>query len=315
MSQPFRIVFMGTPEFAVQSLKTLHESEIEVAAVVTAADKPAGRGRKLRGSAVKQYAVDVNLPVLQPIKLRDENFLTQLASYEADLFVIVAFRMLPEVVWNMPRLGSINLHGSLLPQYRGAAPIHWAVINGDEQTGCTTFFLTHDIDTGAIIDQRVLSIGPDDTTGDVHDRMMQIGADLLLHSVRAIRDKKVKPVDQNQVVSDAPLKEAPKLSKELARIDWQRPAEQLHNFIRGLSPFPTAWTDFEGEAMRIFKSRVADTSSALEPGTMYVSNQQLKVVCGDGKEIEILELQMPGKRRMTASTFLLGNAIELTRLA
>lgn len=310
MSRKFRIVFMGTPEFAVESLKRLHESEIEVAAVVTVADKPAGRGQKLRFSAVKQYAQEAEIPVLQPIKLKDPGFLAELSRFETDLFVVVAFRMLPEVVWNMPPLGSINLHGSLLPQYRGAAPIHWAVINGERETGCTTFFLKHEIDTGAIIEQCSVPIHAEDTTGDVHDRMMVDSAALLLNTVRNIRDDKVAPVAQDALIQDSSLKEAPKLSKELAHIDWSLPASTLHNFIRGLSPFPTAWTFLRGEAMRIFRSSITGSKSDHPPGTLFAAKQQLYVTCGDGNTLEIQELQMPGKKRMTASAFLLGNSID-----
>lgn len=310
MNRPFRIVFMGTPEFAVESLKRLHESEIEVAAVVTVADKPAGRGQKLRPSAVKQYATEAGIPVLQPLKLKSPEFLAELSGFQADLFVIVAFRMLPEVVWNMPPLGSINLHGSLLPQYRGAAPIHWAVINGERETGCTTFFLRHEIDTGAIIEQCKVPIHTDDTTGDVHDRMMIEGAALLLNTVRNIRDKKVTPTDQEHLIEGILLKEAPKLSKERAQIDWTLPASTVHNFIRGLSPFPTAWTKIGGEPLRVFKSKLTSSKSDRTPGTLFVMNRQLFVTCGDGNDIEIEELQMPGKKRMTAAAFLLGNTIE-----
>ncbi len=314
MSRPFRIVFMGTPDFAVASLQQLHESEIEVAAVVTAADKPAGRGRKLTMSAVKTYALEAGIQVLQPLKLRDPEFLTQLSELKADLFVIVAFRMLPEVVWQMPPKGSINLHGSLLPQYRGAAPIHWAVINGEVETGCTTFFLRHEIDTGAIIEQCKLPIFPNDTTGDVHDRMMMAGAELLLSTVRNIRDGAVQATSQEVLINDAPLKEAPKLSKEFARVDWSKTAESLHNFVRGLSPFPTAWTMLGKDAMRIFKSRLTSTPSELPPGTVRAEGQKLFVTCGDQLELELLELQMPGKKRMTAQAFLLGNPVEHARL-
>lgn len=314
MNAPFKIVFMGTPGFAVPSLDALSQSEIEVAAVVTVADKPAGRGQKLSRSPVKAYALDRGIPILQPVKLRDEAFINQLKEINADLFVVVAFRMLPDVVWNMPPQGSVNLHGSLLPNYRGAAPIHHAVMNGERETGCTTFFLTHEIDTGAMIDQRTLPISNTDTTGDVHDRMMFIGAELLLETVRNIAAGQVNTVKQVDIVANAPLKTAPKLSKEMARINWHHSAEHVNNHIRGLSPFPGAWTEVNGSSVRIFKGHpvtdllqpFGDTEA---PGTIHQTGKRLAVACGDRQYYEVLELQMPGKKRIETASFVAGNSL------
>ena len=240
-----RIVFMGTPEFAVESLKALVENQFNVVGVITAPDRPAGRGQKLKQSAVKEYALSVDLPVLQPEKLKNPGFIDELKALKADLQIIVAFRMLPEIVWNMPPMGSLNLHGSLLPQYRGAAPINWAVINGDKKTGVSTFFLQHEIDTGNIIMQEELPIEADDTAGSVHDKMMVLGSEVVVNTVNAIIAGKVKPIPQDEMTEEQPLKPAPKIFKDDCKIDWQQEAEPIRNKIRGLSPYPTAWTELK----------------------------------------------------------------------
>lgn len=296
-----KIVFFGTPEFAVESLRRIHEeaADVEVAAVVTAPDRPAGRGHAPRMSAVKQYALSAGLPVLQPEKLRDPEFVDALRAIGADLFVVIAFRMMPEIVWNMPRLGTFNLHGSLLPRYRGAAPINWAVINGETVTGVTTFFLSHDIDTGPVIAQRSIEIGPDENVGSVYDRLMRIGADLTLDTLADIAAGRVVATSQlDMKIEPTP---APKIFTETCRIDWTRPAAQIHNLVRGLSPYPAAWTEIEMPdgsvtTAKVFATRRVD---AMAPGA-------LTVKCGDGQHLEIVELQPAGKRRMEAPAFLRG---------
>ncbi len=311
MKQRFRIVFMGTPDFAVPSLMRLVNSEIEVAAVVTAADKPAGRGQKIHASAVKRFAISHGLTVLQPLKLRDPDFIDTLRSLKADLFVVVAFRMLPEVVWSMPQKGTINLHGSLLPDYRGAAPIHHAVMNGEKITGCTTFFISHAIDTGDIIDQCTIPIGDNDTTGDIHDLMMHKGAELLLSTVRSIAAGKA--IVRKQTSDDAgKLKEAPKLVKEMGHIDWHAPVAQIHNKVRGLSPFPAAYAMLKDQAVRIFYGAPSEALAGMpnaEPGYIYHQNNLLAVRCSDGW-FTIESLQMPGKRRVDVKAFSAGNSLD-----
>lgn len=296
-----RIVFFGTPEFAVESLRRIHEEAagIEVAAVVTAPDRPAGRGHAPRMSAVKQYALETGLTVLQPEKLKDPAFVDALRQIDADLFVVIAFRMMPEVVWGMPRLGTFNLHGSLLPRYRGAAPINWAVINGEKETGVTTFFLSHDIDTGPIIAQRSIEIGPDENVGSVYDRLMHIGADLTLQTLNDIAAGRAVATSQADTgIEPSP---APKIFTETCRIDWSRPAEEIHNLVRGLSPYPAAWTELRFDddtstTAKIFATRL------LAPG----EKAPMMQVCGDGRWIEIVELQTAGKRRMKAADYLRG---------
>lgn len=296
-----KIVFFGTPEFAVESLRRIHEeaADVEVAAVVTAPDRPAGRGHAPRMSAVKQYALSAGLPVLQPEKLRDPEFVDALRAIDADLFVVIAFRMMPEIVWNMPRLGTFNLHGSLLPRYRGAAPINWAVINGETVTGVTTFFLSHDIDTGPVIAQRAIEIGPDENVGSVYDRLMHIGADLTLDTLSDIAEGRA--VATSQLDMDIEPTPAPKIFTETCRIDWTRPAAQIHNLVRGLSPYPAAWTEIEMPdgsvaTAKVFATRPVDAEAA----------GSLTVKCGDGQLLEIIELQPAGKRRMEAPAFLRG---------
>lgn len=312
MKTPFRIVFMGTPGFAVASLEALiADTDIEVVGVVTVADKPAGRGQKLTASDVKKCAQKHGIPILQPVRLRDEDFLAALAAFRADLFVVVAFRMLPEVVWNMPPYGSINLHGSLLPDYRGAAPIHHAVMNGEVETGCTTFFLNHAIDTGAIIDQCRIPIGTDDTTGEVHDRMMLAGAELLRSTVRKIADGSAKPQSQEALLAGRTPKEAPKLTREIARINWHLPAKEVHNHIRGLSPFPCAWTTLNGEPVKVYRGKVSDESYGLaSPGSVVQNRSGLYVACANGEWYSVLDLQMPGKKRLDVGSFIAGRSID-----
>lgn len=306
-----RIVFMGTPEFAVESLKAIVENDFNIVGVITTPDRPAGRGYKLQESAVKKYAVEQGLKVLQPNKLRDEGFLAELSALEADIQVVVAFRMLPEVVWQMPRLGTFNLHGSLLPQYRGAAPINWAVINGEEKTGVTTFFLKHEIDTGEIIYKAETPIGPDDTAGVIHDRLMGIGADLVIKTLDAVVDESIESKPQSEFYNkEEELKPAPKIFRETGEINWEDTTQHIHNLIRGLSPYPAAWTAFEIEGkmvnFKIYASQMVDESHELTPGTIVTDNKAtLRITTQDGF-IEILELQMAGKRRMKTRDLLNG---------
>ena len=291
---------MGTPEFAVAPLKALVEGGYNIAAVVTMPDKPAGRGHHVQYSAVKEYALSVGLPVLQPEKLKDEAFVEELRSYQADLQIVVAFRMLPEVVWAMPRLGTFNLHASLLPQYRGAAPINWAVINGDKETGVTTFMLKHEIDTGNIILQERIPIGEDENVGSVHDRLMELGTRLVLKTVDLIAESDAKgtplPTTPQDTIAAEDLRPAPKIFKETCQIDTTKTVEEVHNFVRGLSPYPAAWCNLTiggtmYENVKVF---------ATQKGSGAISLQ-----CADG-EISLTELQLPGKKRMNAKDMLNG---------
>jgi methionyl-tRNA formyltransferase len=304
-----RIVFMGTPDFAVASLDALVNAGFNIVGAVTAPDKPAGRGMKLTESAVKKYAVEKGLFVLQPEKLKDPVFINQLKALHADLQLVVAFRMLPEIVWNMPAMGTVNLHGSLLPQYRGAAPIHWAVINGEKETGVTTFKLKHEIDTGNILLQESFPIGEDETTGEVHDRMKLIGADLLVKTVKGLADNTLKEMEQSVVASSQPLKHAPKIFTETCQIHWDQPAEKIHHLIRGLSPFPGALTSLDGKSLKIFSSKKELQPHTLPAGkTSSDGKTYLKFSCADGY-IHILDLQLEGKKRMPVEDFLRGQRI------
>jgi len=306
-----RIVFMGTPDFAVASLKALVEGGYNVVGVITSADKPAGRGKKLSQSAVKKYALKQNLKVLQPEKFKNQQFLNELRDLKADLQVVVAFRMLPEVVWDMPRFGTFNLHGSLLPKYRGAAPLNWAIINGEQKTGVTTFLLDHKIDTGKILFKQEIEIGENDTVGDIHDQLMEIGADLVLETVDAIASGKVKPISQDELV-DEEVTHAPKLFKEDCKIDWTKKMETIKNLVRGLSPFPSAWANLvhkeTGRTIQCklyFVQKVISTDSAA-PGTIDSDDQTyLNVACGNGW-LEVTDLQLSGKKRMKTDDFLRG---------
>ncbi|WP_316736444.1 methionyl-tRNA formyltransferase [Pedobacter aquatilis] len=298
-----KIVFMGTPDFAVASLNALVEADFDVVAVVTAADKPAGRGQKLSESAVKKYAVEKGIPVLQPEKLKNPEFLAQLKSYNADLQVVVAFRMLPEVVWAMPAKGTINLHGSLLPQYRGAAPINHAIINGEKESGVTTFFLTHEIDTGDIIQSATVEIADNDNAGDLHDKLMNVGADLLVKTVTSIAEGNYK--EQPQPQSDI-LKHAPKIFKEDCKVDWNKSSVEVFNLIRGLSPYPTAFTLLNEKTLKIFKAEIEEKEAAIVAGGFLTDGKTyLKFATKDGF-IKLLDIQYEGKKRMLIEDFLRG---------
>ncbi|MBK9760283.1 MAG: methionyl-tRNA formyltransferase [Flavobacteriales bacterium] len=307
-----RIVFMGTPAFAVASLDALVRAGIDVAAVVTAPDRPAGRGQHLRMSAVKEFALANGIlkdRILQPEKLKDPTFHAQLDATGASLYVVVAFRMLPELVWNRPPLGTINLHASMLPDYRGAAPINWAVMNGETRTGVTTFFIRHEIDTGDILLREETPIGPEETAGELHDRLMIIGASLLVRTVQEVLGGRSKSTSQS-MESAAELHHAPKLTPESCRIDWHSGVQTVHDHIRGSSPFPGAWSqlvigDQDPQHFKILKSRVAYRTSDGEAGTANVRGGQFLVRCADGA-IEALEIQAEGKRRMDAQSFLRG---------
>lgn len=309
-----RIVFMGTPEFAVESLKALVENGYNVVGVVTMPDKPAGRGYKLQPSAVKQYALQQGLKVLQPEKLKDEMFLRELQQLGADIQVVVAFRMLPEVVWAMPPGGTFNLHASLLPQYRGAAPINWALIHGEKETGVTTFFLSHEIDTGKIIFRKKTPIYENDNVETLHDRLMVMGAQLVLKTVDAIIQDKVAAIPQQDlIVNDLELKPAPKIFTETCRTDWNKTAIEVYNFIRGLSPYPTAWTEMNtGSASETLRFKlyggeiVKGNHADLEPGTLVTDNKTfLQVAVKDGF-IRLTDIQLSGKKRMKTADFLHG---------
>jgi methionyl-tRNA formyltransferase len=308
-----RIVFMGTPDFAVASLKSLVENGYNVVGVVTAPDKPAGRGKQLSASAVKKYAFENDLHILQPEKLKNPDFTIELKSLEADLQVVVAFRMLPEMVWNMPRLGTFNLHASLLPQYRGAAPLNWAIINGETKTGVTTFLLDHEIDTGKILFRKEVEIGYADTVGDVHDRLMEIGATLVLNTVDSLASGKVEPLPQEVLFAEAGrLKHAPKIFKEDCRINWANDAENIRNLIRGLSPYPTAWTTFVNRLsgvetdVKLFFAEKEISDNLPEPGTIRSDGKKtLKIACTDGW-LKITDLQLAGKKRMKTEELLRG---------
>lgn len=301
-----RIIFMGTPEFAVASLDALVKAGYDIIAVVTAPDKPAGRGLKMHESAVKQYAVAHGLPLLQPIKLKDPDFIQALQELKADLQIVVAFRMLPEVVWNMPPMGTINLHGSLLPQYRGAAPINWAVINGEKETGVTTFKLKHEIDTGNILLQRSFPIGENETAGEVHDRMKLIGADLLVETVNGFKNNTLKEKPQDIFSENLLLKHAPKIFTETCVIQWDRSTIDIHNLIRGLSPFPGALTKLDGKVLKIYKSATELQQHQHPAGSVLTDGKSfLKFATADGY-ILVLDLQLEGKKRMSINDFLRG---------
>ena len=306
-----RIVYMGTPDFAVESLKALVEGGYNVVGVITMPDKPAGRGHKLQMSAVKTYALSQSLPILQPEKLKDEEFLAKLKEWNADLQIVVAFRMLPEVVWNMPKLGTFNLHASLLPQYRGAAPINWAVINGEKETGATTFFLTHEIDTGRIILQEKISIGNDENVGSVHDRLMSMGGTLVTKTVDAIIEGKVEAKEQENFFNDpTELKAAPKIFKDTCKIDWDNSSISIYNLIRGMSPYPAAWSELKNNedklAVKIYEAEIVDQTPSTAPGSIKTDYKTfIDVATADGY-IRINSLQIAGKKRMDTTSLLNG---------
>ncbi|MDR0540757.1 MAG: methionyl-tRNA formyltransferase [Dysgonamonadaceae bacterium] len=310
-----RIVFMGTPEFAVESLRALVEGGYSVAGVITLPDKPIGKHQSvLQASPVKQYAVSQNLPVLQPEKLKAPEFLEQLRAWKADLQIVVAFRMLPEIVWNMPRLGTFNLHASLLPQYRGAAPINWAIINGEKETGVTTFFLTHEIDTGNIIFREKISVSDTENAGIVHDRLMYLGARMVVKTVNALLENAIQPILQSDLTSGEALKPAPKIFKDTCRIDWNQSTKAIHDFIRGLAPCPGAWTELttsQGNTLnlKIFETEKIIQSHNLLPGIMVSDGKkQLDISTTDGF-IRLKSLQQTGKKRMAVEDFLRGTRI------
>lgn len=307
-----RIVYMGTPEFAVESLKRLVEGGYNIVGVITMPDKPMGRhGSVLQPSPVKQYAVSQGLKVLQPEKLKNEEFVAELRSLNADLQIVVAFRMLPEVVWNMPRLGTFNLHASLLPQYRGAAPINWAVINGDTETGITTFFLKHEIDTGEIIDQVRVPIADTDNVEVVYERLMRLGGDLVLKTVDAILEGSVKTIPQEELAQVGELRPAPKIFKETCRIDWTIGVKRIYDFVRGLSPYPAAWTELYQEGtdpvmLKIFETEKLFCEHSLALGTIVTDcKTYFKIASSDGY-VNVLSLQLAGKKRMEINDFLRG---------
>ncbi len=297
---------MGTPDFAVASFKSILEAGFKVVGAITAPDRPAGRGRKVQASAVKQFALEHQIKVLQPTNLKDESFLEALRELKADLHVVVAFRMLPKVVWQMPKYGTFNLHASLLPQYRGAAPINWAIINGETETGVTTFFIDDKIDTGSIILQKKEDILPEDNAGTLHDRLMEVGASLVVETCQQIVSGTVKRLPQKETVD---LKPAHKIHKETCRVDWEAPLEEIHNLIRGLSPYPAAWTHLvnhgKEEAIKIYETQIESKIHKQPNGQLLVEKKALKVAVSGGY-LHILELQLPGKRKMKVSEVLNG---------
>lgn len=310
MQNDLRIVFMGTPDFAVGVLKAMVEMDQNIVGVITAPDRPAGRGRKLMGSAVKEYAVSQNLTVLQPTNLKDESFLKELKDLNANLQVVVAFRMLPKAVWQMPQLGTFNLHASLLPQYRGAAPINWAIINKEEKTGVTTFFIDEKIDTGSIIANKEIPIEKNETAETLHDKLMFKGSELVLETLKLIEEGNANPKPQPE---SGDLKDAPKLTPENTRIDWTKPGSEIDAFIRGLSPYPVAWSvlynNKEELKAKIYAAHFEIDEHNLEIGTIIASKKELKVACSAGF-INIKEIQLPGKRKMDVSALLNGYSFE-----
>lgn len=304
MKNELRIIYMGTPEFAVPSLEILIENGCNVVAVITAPDKPKGRGQQLSTSAVKDCAVKNNIPVLQPTNLKSPEFINDLRNYKANLQIVVAFRMLPEMVWDMPEIGTFNLHGSLLPQYRGAAPINWAIINGEKETGVTTFFLKHEIDTGLIVFQEKEPIHENDNVGTVYERLMIKGANLVLRTVRAIELGVYPQITQEESVE---IKHAPKIFKETCEIDWKQPTITIYDFIRGLSPYPAAWTIISGKSCKIFKA--SKIEKQLEAGRLDTDNKTYLHIGTNESAIAIEELQLQGKKRMKIEDFLRGNKL------
>jgi methionyl-tRNA formyltransferase len=308
-----RIVFMGTPDFAVESLRRLVEGGYQIVAVVTTPDKPAGRGQKMSESAVKVYAQSVGIPILQPLKLKDPDFVEELRSFNPDLQVVVAFRMLPEVVWDMPRLGTFNLHASLLPRYRGAAPLNWAIMNGDTESGVSTFKLQHEIDTGNIIFQERTPIGPDDTVADLHDRLMEIGSALVVKTVDALADGFVQFINQNELIATGQETcHAPKIFKETCKIDWSKTCNEIKNKVRGLSPYPAAWTELkhleteELTTAKIFAVQLVEEESEAPIGTIRTDGKKfMHVRCADGW-LQIDTLQLAGKKSLPVVQFLMG---------
>lgn len=308
-----RVVFMGTPEFAVTILNKLVQEKMDVVGVVTAPDKPSGRGRKINQSAVKEYAVEHNLNVLQPTNLKDPEFVSELESLNADVFVVVAFRMLPEVVWGMPPKGTINLHASLLPNYRGAAPINWAIMNGETESGVSTFFIEKEIDTGKIIEQSKVSIGPNETVGELYGRLMNLGADVMHHTLMNLDEGMANAQSQDELMQPD-FKPAPKIFKQDCQINFDQPVQTVHNFCRGLSPYPAAWCKLtdqlkgETKTYKIFGTKVSD-QTVTDSGVILSNYEGLLFPCQDFYLI-VAEIQPEGKRRMQFKEFLAGNSIE-----
>jgi methionyl-tRNA formyltransferase len=304
--EKLRIVFMGTPEFAVGILDTILKNNYEIVGVITAADKPAGRGQKIKYSAVKEYAIENNLTLLQPTNLKDEGFLLELKALNANLQIIVAFRMLPKVVWEMPKFGTFNLHASLLPNYRGAAPINWAIINGETKTGVTTFYIDDKIDTGAMILSSEIAIDEEENAGQLHDRLMILGSETVLKTLQLIESGNVNPKIQE---NNAEIKTAYKLDKDNCKIDWLQSAKEIHNLIRGLSPYPVAWCSFKDNEqewnVKIYESKIIDEEHSETVGKIIATKKELKIAVANGF-IQILSLQFPGKKKMTASELLNG---------
>ncbi len=301
-----KIIFMGTPQFAVASLDALIKAGCDVIAVVTAPDKPAGRGQKLNESAIKQYAVANGLKVLQPEKLKNPEFLEELKALNADLQVVVAFRMLPEAVWNMPAKGTINLHASLLPQYRGAAPINWAIINGEKESGVTTFFLKHEIDTGDILFTEKVTLTGHETAGDLHDRLMNKGAGLLVKTVKGVESGRYNEHPQSALMDGVELKHAPKIFKEDCLIDWLQPAESIYNKIRGLSPVPTAYTFLNEKILKVFNAEYEVTEPGIQPGGFLTDNKTFLKFAAKDRFVRLTEVQLGGKKEMDIAQFLRG---------
>lgn len=315
-NKKLRIIFLGTPEFAVESLKILVENNYNMVGVITSADQPAGRGLKLKQSPIKEFALQHQLKVMQPAKLNDPAFLEEVKQLQADLQIVVAFRMMPQALWSMPRFGTVNLHASLLPQYRGAAPINRAIMNGESETGVTTFFLKHEIDTGNILYAEKVTIGANETAGELHDQLKTVGARLILKTVAAIENGSYNEIEQLQIINkEEPLKTAPKIFKDDCKIDWLKSAIEIHNRIRGLSPYPTAFFNFKfqdgkEENVKVFKSqKIIDMTSVFTGKIITDSKTYLNVPCNGGY-ILIEELQMPGKKRMKVDEFLRGHKME-----
>jgi methionyl-tRNA formyltransferase len=307
--EKLRIVFMGTPDFAVGILDTIYNSQFEIAAVITAPDKPAGRGQKVSVSAVKTYALEKNLPILQPTNLKNEEFLAELASYNANLQIVVAFRMLPEVVWKMPKLGTFNLHASLLPNYRGAAPINWAIINGETETGVTTFFIDDKIDTGAMILNKKIAIDPNENVGQLHDKLMHLGCEAMIETLELIEKGNVTTTIQTE---NSDLKTAYKLNKDNCKIDWTKSGKEIYNQIRGLCPYPAAWTfikDGDNEwNVKIYDSKYSEETHSYTVGTIISGKKEMKIAVANGF-IQIESLQFPGKKKMQIQELLNGTQI------
>ena len=315
MEKKIRIAYFGTPEFAASQLEAIIAAGYEVAVVVTMPDKPAGRGRKIQYSDVKKTALEHDLPLLQPEKLKDPTFLEQLASYQANLFIVVAFRMLPAVVWQMPELGTFNLHASLLPQYRGAAPINFAIINGETETGLTTFFLNEEIDKGAVIMREKVAIRPDETAGELHDELMLLGNKVVVETIQKIENGDVHALAQEELSENQPLKPAPKISKEFCNVDWSRDCQTVYNHIRGLSPYPAAHTQLQPESgeiidLKIYASEIESCNPNVAPGSVVTDNKKyLKIALSDGF-IHLKQVQQAGKKAMPIEDFLRGTQFD-----